>query len=456
MTELRNLPSIDRLLNVPTTGDLIRDYGRKLTTQALRVAVEHFRKDYSPDKLIPGDDEFVQRAEALLFDWFSPTLQSVINATGVILHTNLGRSPLSQESIQAVGAVMQAYNTLEFNLKSGKRGSRLIHAEDLLKQLTGVEAALVVNNNASAVLLALTALAHRQRVVISRTQMVEIGGGFRIPDVMKQSGARLVEVGTTNRVHMKDYELALLQPTAMILRAHHSNYKIIGFTSEPDLLEIAVLAHKHGLILMDDLGSGALLDTSQFGLAKEPMVQDSIQAGADLVCFSGDKLLGGPQAGILIGKKNLIEKIKHHPLARAVRADKMCLAALSTTLMHYLKGEAEEKIPIWQMISSSPQKMKQQAKSWKDKLGFGEVVASHSTVGGGSLPGELLPTYALRIETPHPDKFLDRLRGQNPPVIARIEDDALFFDPRTIFSEDEPTMLQSIRAVYSFLGKDPR
>jgi L-seryl-tRNA(Ser) seleniumtransferase len=318
-----------------------------------------------------------------------------------------------------------------------------------LKRLTGVEAALVVNNNASAVLLALTALAQRQRVVISRTQMVEIGGGFRIPDVMKQSGARLVEVGTTNRVHLTDYERALLEPTAMILRAHHSNYKIIGFTSEPELSEMANLAHKQGLILMDDLGSGALLDTSRYGLSREPMVQESIKAGADLVCFSGDKLLGGPQAGILIGKKNLVDKIKKHPLARAVRADKMGLAALSSTLMHYLKGEAEEKIPIWQMISSSPQQLKQRAQNWREVLGFGEVFASHSAVGGGSLPGEQLPTFVFRIPTSHPDSFLDRLRAQKPPVIARIEDDGILLDPRTIFAEDEPKLLNAVQEVYS-------
>lgn len=449
MSELRNLPSVDRLLQDETVESLIDHFGRQMTVQALRSVLDGFRQSYVSGGALPVDEVFVMNAERLLQSWFAPTLQPVINATGVILHTNLGRSPLSQESIKAVQMVMNHYSTLEFNLKTGKRGSRLIHAEEILTRLTGAEAALVVNNNASAVLLALTTLARRRRVVISRTQLVEIGGGFRIPDVMKQSGARLVEVGTTNRVHLADYEQALMEPAAMIFRAHHSNFKIIGFTSEPELTELVHLAQLRGLLIMDDLGSGALLDTSQYGLVREPLVQDSVSAGVDITCFSGDKLLGGPQAGILVGKKEILERIKKHPLARAVRADKMCLAALSATLMHYLKGEAEQKIPIWRMISASTEEIRKRANAWQERLGFGEVIPGKSTVGGGSLPEETLETFVLRIPMTHADRYLAHLRKKDPPVIARIEGDSILFDPRTIFPEDDSILLGAMGEVLS-------
>jgi L-seryl-tRNA(Ser) seleniumtransferase len=384
-----------------------------------------------------------------LEEWLAPTLRPVINATGVIIHTNLGRAPLSQAAIQAMQEVAPGYSSLEYDLEHGRRGSRLVHAESLLQRLTGAEAALVVNNNAAAVLLALTALARRHRVVIARSQLVEIGGGFRVPDVMKQSGAKLVEIGTTNRVHLEDYQEALTLPTALVMRAHRSNFQIIGFTSEPTLKEIADLAHQAGVALVDDLGSGSLLDTSRYGLGHEPMVQESLEAGADLVCFSGDKLLGGPQAGIIIGRAGLIAKLKKHPLARAVRADKLCLAGLTATLLHYLKDEAVEKIPVWQMIAATPEQVRTRANEWSVTLNQRrwkscQVIPGRSTVGGGSLPGETLPTYLLALTVTHPDQFLKRLRTCQPPVIARLEEDHVVLDPRSVLPEQDEILLAGL------------
>ena len=369
---------------------------------------------------LPDTDELLETARQMLDGWTAPTLVPVINATGVILHTNLGRAPLSPAALEAMQAAAQGYSNLEYDLEGGKRGSRLVHAEELLKRLTGAEAALVVNNNAAAVLLALTALARRRSVVIGRSQLVEIGGGFRVPDVMKQSGAKLVEVGTTNRVHIADYEQAIAEGSvALVLRAHRSNFHISGFTSDPTLGEMAAAAHQAGIPLVDDLGSGTLLDTARYGLGHEPMVQESLAAGADLVCFSGDKLLGGPQAGIIVGRAELVMRLKKHPLARAIRADKLCLAALSATLLHYLKDEAEREIPIWRMIAAPAEAVRQRAQAWQAALGQGEVLPSQSTVGGGSLPGETLPTFVLALTVPHPNRFLARLREPHPNAASQ-------------------------------------
>ena len=280
------------------------------------------------------------------------TLLSVINATGVIIHTNLGRAPLSQAARQAMEAVAAGYSNLEYDLDVGERGSRYRHAEQLLCRLTGAEAALVVNNNAGAVFLALTALARGRSVIISRGQLVEIGGGFRIPDVLRQSGAQLVEVGTTNRTHLSDFRDAISLETALLLRVHTSNFKQIGFTAEVSLADMVALAHSVGLPVVDDLGSGTLLDTARYGLSAEPTVQDSVAAGADLVTFSGDKLLGGPQAGLIVGRASLIAELRQHPLTRALRVDKSTLAALQATLLHYARGEAEREVPVWRMIAT--------------------------------------------------------------------------------------------------------
>jgi L-seryl-tRNA(Ser) seleniumtransferase len=324
---------------------MVSTFGRPLTLQAIRSVLDMVRAQYASLAALPDQDRLLEKTEEMLRAWTTPTLKPVINATGVILHTNLGRAPLSPAAVQAIQEVSLSYSTLEYELTSGKRGTRAVHSEDLLKHITGAEATLVVNNNAAAVLLVLTALARRRKVVIARSQLVEIGGGFRVPDVMAQSGAHLVEVGTTNRVHLADYGRAIQeQRVTLIMRAHRSNFQIIGFTSEPTLEELVTLSHRSGVSIVDDLGSGTLIDTSRFGLGHEPMIQESLAAGVDLVCFSGDKLLGGPQAGISLGKSELIEKLKKHPLARAIRADKLCLAALSATLLHYLKDEALDAI----------------------------------------------------------------------------------------------------------------
>ncbi len=453
MSGLRNLPSVDQLLNTPQAQEWIVAYGRPLVVGAVRSVLDEVRAGYARTQAIPEHGALQEAIAAALQAWTAPSLQTVINASGVIIHTNLGRAPLSRAAMHAAQQVALGYSTLEYDLPAGKRGSRLVHAESLLQRLTGAEAALVVNNNAAAVLLALSALARRRAAVIARSQLVEIGGGFRVPDVMKQSGARLVEVGATNRVHLSDYQDALEEKPALFLRAHRSNFRLVGFTSEPELPEIAALAHQAGILLVDDLGSGSLLDTAAYGLGHEPMVQESLAAGADLVCFSGDKLLGGPQAGIIIGRTSLVSKLKKHPLARAIRADKLCLAALSATLLHYLKDEAVREIPVWRMIAMPAGQTRQRAAAWAAALGQGEVIPGESTVGGGSLPGETLPTFLLALKVKSPDRSLARLRQQRPAVIARVQEDRLVFDPRTVADEEEEALLAGIRVAVGEIEK---
>lgn len=444
MNSLRDLPSIEQLLQNAT--HLIDAFGRPLTLDALRLTLDETRARFklNPETALPSTDLILAGAESRLSSWTKPTLRPLINATGVILHTNLGRAPLSNAAIQAMADAASNYSNLEYDLSTGKRGSRLIHAESVLQKLLNVEAALVVNNCASAVLLTLSALANRKRVVIARSQLVEIGGGFRVPDVMKQSGAKLVEVGTTNKVKLSDYENELAD-AALVMRAHRSNFKLVGFTEEPDLKSIVDAAHKAGVPVVDDLGSGALIDTARYGFAHEPTVQESLAAGADLVLFSGDKLLGGPQAGLIVGKKDLLEKVKKHPLARAVRADKTCLAGVTATLTHYLKDEAEREIPIVRMMSMTLEQVKVRAEAWREALGEGEVIKSESTVGGGSLPEESIPTFVLSLAVKSPDKFLKKLREADPPVIARTENDRVLLDPRTVLPGQEDALLAVLR-----------
>ena len=441
--KLRGLPSVEQLLQTQLAAELIASYGRPLTLQAIRSVLDLVRSRASDgsETTLPNREGLLDQATSLLREWTTPRLVSVINATGVILHTNLGRAPLCFSAITAMEAVSRGYSNLEFDLQTGKRGSRLVHAETLLRQLTTAEAAMVVNNNAAAVLLVLSTLACRKRVVIPRSQLVEIGGGFRVPDVMKQSGAKLVEVGATNKVWLADYEEALIEPAALVLQAHRSNFKMIGFTEEPEWKDIVNLAHTRGALCVDDLGSGALLPTERYGLAHEPTVQESLSAGADLVCFSGDKLLGGPQAGIILGKTELIDKIRKHPLARALRADKLCLAALNATLLHYLKDDAEYEIPIWRMMALTPEQIRQTAELWAKKIGQGEVITGESTVGGGSLPGESMPTYLLSLTVKSPNKFVEKLHRQQPPIIARTENDHILLDPRTVLPEQDGALL---------------
>ena len=446
---LRNLPSVDRLLLI--AGSQISNFGRPLTLRALRKVLDEIRAEVDTGLGVPSHEQILFRAEIHLIEWTKTTLQPVINATGVILHTNIGRAPLSRAAIQSMDEISKGYSNLELDLETGKRGSRMIHVESVLQTLTGAESALVVNNCASAVLLVLSALANRKHVVIPRSQLVEIGGGFRLPDVMKQSGAKLVEIGTTNKVRISDFDeaLAVIQPSSnvLVMRAHRSNFKIIGFTEEPDLKTIIETAHKYGACFVDDLGSGTLIDTARFGMEHEPTIQESLAAGADVVMFSGDKLLGGPQSGIIIGKSELIAKIRRHPMARAVRADKICLAGLTATLLHYLKDEALREIPIWQMISMPLDEVKSRAEYWQREIGCGDVVANESTVGGGSLPGESFPTWVLSLSVKSPVRFLAGLRKSTPAVIARAQNDQILFDPRTVLPEQNEVFLACLKSM---------
>jgi L-seryl-tRNA(Ser) seleniumtransferase len=434
MNDLRNLPSVDKLLADAST--LIDQFGRSLTAAAIRSVLDQVRSEIRSGDSAPDQAELLDRSRRLLIDWTTRRPRSVINATGVIIHTNLGRAPLSAEAIDALKAVAAGYSDLEYDLDKGERGSRQAAIEDILKRATGAEAALVVNNNAGAVLLALSTLARNKGAIISRGQLIEIGGGFRVPDVMAQSGAKIIEVGTTNRTHRRDYEIALVtNEVGAIVRAHSSNFRTIGFTTDVPLTELVELANWKNIPVIDDLGSGALIDTAQFGLAHEPMVQESIAAGAHVICFSGDKLLGGPQAGIIVGQTKYIDQLKNHPLARALRIDKLDLAALSATLVHYLQDEAIEKIPVWRMLAMPLSGIESRSNDLAASLrssGFtADMIDGRSTVGGGSLPGETLPTKLVALSVDKPDTFLEKLRHSDPPVIARIENDRVVFDLRT-------------------------
>lgn len=442
---LRALPSVDRLL--AAADELIALYGFDAVRDAIRDSLDSARDTIRHgDAIDLNEAAFLSHAANLLEDRFSPTLHPVINATGVIIHTNLGRAPLSQTAVAAMKAVAQGYSTLEFDMTTGKRGSRSLHAQSLITEVTGAEAALVVNNNAGATVLMLSALAQGHSVLVSRGELVEIGGGFRVPAIMAQSGARLVEVGTTNRTRIADFVNGIDDDTSALMRVHASNFKQVGFTEMADLAEMATLAHANDLLMLDDLGSGALVDTAVFGLDHEPTVQESLHAGCDVVAFSGDKLLGGPQAGILIGKKTVIDRLKRHPLARALRADKLCLAALSATLDHFRRGEAFEAIPVLRMIARPLDDIRATACKWAQQLGGDvDVIDSESAVGGGSLPGTTLPTVCIALDVDRPDDFLARLRDANPPVIARIEKDRVLFDPRTVLNGQEDDLLSAIR-----------
>ncbi len=452
-SEFRHLPSVDKILSNQRIKQFEDTYPHILVLSLVRQQLERERLSIASGNPCPSIDEIVASVSSQIRALESPSLRPVINATGVLLHTNIGRAPLSEEPIAAMNAAAKSYCNLEYDLDSGTRSSRHIHIEPILCQLTGAEAALVVNNNAAAVLLGLTALAKKKEVIVSRGQAIEIGGGFRIPDVMRQSGAKLVEVGTTNCTYIADYEQAITPRTVVLMRVHSSNFRLIGFTHEVTLEELVALGNQNNLLVFDDLGSGCFLDTTTFGLAPEPMVLQSVAAGAGLVFFSGDKLVGGPQAGIIVGKQQLIDKLKKHPLARAVRIDKIRLAGLATTLIYYLKGEAVTNIPIWRMISAPTEEIDQRARQWAQALGgLAEVIAGETMVGGGSLPGSTLPTRLVAISGKGKGKGQNvahilgrRLRCQQIPVIGRISDNVLLLDPRSVLPEEDKAVLQALR-----------
>ncbi len=444
---LRALPSVDQLLYDAPMHDLIIRYGRLATVDAIRSVLDDYREAIRSggDAPMPAlvHDDVRLRVESIM----RATLYPVINATGVIIHTNLGRAPLSSAALKAMQEVGGDYTNLEYDVAKGERGSRYTHTTRLLTRLTNADDALVVNNNAAALMLVLAAFARGREVIISRGQLVEIGGGFRIPEIMEQSGAKLVEVGTTNRTRIEDYANAITAQTALILKVHPSNFRVIGFAESASLAQMVALAHEHNLVVLDDLGSGGLLDTAPFGLAHEPMPQESLRDGADFVCFSGDKLLGGPQAGLIVGKREAIAKLRKHPMTRALRVDKVTLAGLQATLLHYMKDEATKEIPIWRMIAAKPSQLRERADKWLgDLAGDWAIVEGQSTIGGGSLPGENLPTHLLAYNVESPNQFAATLRRSWPPIVARVENDRVLFDPRTVLPEQDAQLLNGIRS----------
>ena len=454
-TPHRTLPGVDRLLSDQRVQRLMDSYSRHSVLELVRAQLDDARRGITEGAQSLSYDDLVQAIQQRAASRWRPWPRSLINATGVILHTNLGRAPLSGEATEAVQQAAKGYTDLELDLDTGTRGSRQTYTAQLLCQLTGAQAALVVNNNASAMLLGLAAIAAGKQVIVSRGEAVEIGGGFRVPDVLRQSGATLVEVGTTNRTYVSDYEDAITESTGAILSVHASNFRVTGFTYSPEIAELVGLGRKHGIPVLHDLGSGCLLDTTQFGLAREPMPQDSIGAGVDLAFFSGDKLLGGPQAGIIVGNRDLVDTLSQNPLARAVRIDKLSLAGLAATLLHYVKEEAVQRVPIWRMVAMSGDELEPRAHRWAEALAHRAlVVRGKSTIGGGSLPGETLPSWVLSIDASGThggaQALANRLRQTDPPVIGRIEDEHLLLDPRTVLPEEDDALL---RAVSHALGE---
>ena len=450
--QYRDLPSVEAVL--ADLNDIIHTYDRSLIVDLVRGQLKTARELIkSGDQNIKGHD-IADGVRDSVKSLTQPVPRQIINATGVVIHTNLGRSPLSEESIESVKQAAIGYSDLELDLSSGRRGSRQAHVQKLLTQLTGAEASLVVNNNASAILLGLTALAFGKSVVVSRGEAVEIGGGFRIPDVLLQSGASLVEVGTTNRTYISDYEKVINDDTGAFLKAHASNFRVEGFTAAVEPQELVALGTKRGIPVLHDVGSGCFLNTEDYGMAHEPTPQESVRAGVGLTFFSGDKLLGGPQAGIVVGTRSLISILERHPLARAVRIDKLSLASLTMTLQHYLLNESEKKIPIWRMISASAEEIKDRANLLKAGLEVpSTVVESRSPIGGGSLPGETLPSWVLAIHCGDTaggaDRVLNNLRTCDKPVIGRIADEQVLLDPRTVLPEQDADLKRSLRLALS-------
>jgi L-seryl-tRNA(Ser) seleniumtransferase len=416
--ELRDLPSVD---------ELAREAGDPLAVDAARGVIDRAREEIQAGA-DPGD--LAARLREELADARRPRLRRVLNATGVVVHTNLGRAPLADEAVERVAEVARGYSNLEYDLPEGARGSRQDHVAAVLGRLTGAEAALVVNNNAAAVLLALAALAEGLEVVVSRGELIEIGDGFRIPDVLARSGARLVEVGTTNRTRAADYERAIGPETAVVLRVHQSNFRVVGFEERPRLEEVAAVARSHGLPLVDDLGSGHVSTRNKLLLGQEePTARESLAAGADLVCFSGDKLLGGPQAGIVLGRAELVERLRRHPLQRALRIDKLSLAALEGTLLLHL--EAPERIPVLRTLAQGTDAVRARAERLAAATG-GEVEETVGRVGGGALPLAELPSFACALE----ESLAAPLRTGEPPVVGVVRDGRLLLDCLTLTDEE--------------------
>jgi L-seryl-tRNA(Ser) seleniumtransferase len=459
---LRQLPKVDDLLRHPALAEAVSHLPRPLATAVVRQVLAAARDALTAGdaaQLPPSLDEDALLAELhqALKAAALPSLRRVVNATGVIIHTNLGRSCLAHEAIAQVLEAAARYSTLEYDLAQGQRGSRQSHLEGLLKELTGAPAALVVNNNAAAVLLTLTALAQGREVIIARGQLVEIGGSFRLPDIMAASGAILKEVGATNKTYRQDYERAITDRTAMLLKVHPSNFRILGFTYETPLADLVALGREYGLWVVEDLGSGCLVDLSRYGLEREPTVQETLKAGADLVLFSGDKLLGGPQAGVILGAPEAVQTLKQHPMTRAVRPDKLTLAALEATLRLYLEEpRAVAAIPTLRLAARPQEELNRQARTLARKLKRlagdrlkVEVVSTDNRVGGGALPQTPLPGAALAVSVLglSPPQLEARLRANQPPIIARVEHDTVLLEMRTLLPGDDMAVLTAMGGI---------
>jgi L-seryl-tRNA(Ser) seleniumtransferase len=466
---LRLLPSVDALLYSAVGGRILPEIGAKHLTVLARAAIDSLRleiqeksnKDLSKAKNYSRENLLQEAEKNLETEWENEQnsrLQPVINATGVVIHTNLGRAPLSENAQKALVETASRYCNLEYNLATGKRGKRGERAENLLAKLTGAEDALIVNNCAAAAFLVLTVLANGGEVIISRGELVEIGGDFRVPDVLEQSGATLREVGTTNRTKLSDYECEISVQTRMILRVHPSNYRIVGFTSAPSLAELAELAHRNEFLLYEDAGSGAMFDLSEYGLTDEPIIADSIKAGADVVSFSGDKLLGGVQSGLIVGRGEIIEKLRKHPLYRALRVDKLIYAALEATLESFRRETALQEIPVLQMLSisetASEKRIESFVKQLSNKLGESnnlrfEIVRGKSVVGGGSAPTVEPPTslLALKHKKMSAAKLEQSLRLSKPPIVTRVLEDNVLIDLRTVSEREEAQILEVITKI---------
>ena len=504
--EVRKLPKADRLLEAADRAGFVARLGHGAVIEAIRTDLDRIRGEVLAGAPCPPAEAIERDLVARLEASSRGSLLTVVNATGVVVHTNLGRAPLSEAAIEAMARVARGYTNLEYDLARGERGDRYGHAEASLCRLTGAEAAVIVNNNAAAVMLALAALMEarpsdaapsprpspplrggegvstpsptaspspspspsptststssptstststdgRPEVVVSRGQLVEIGGGFRTPDVLRRSGAALVEVGTTNRTYARDFEEAIGPRTRVLLSVHRSNFRQSGFTHDTPLEELVRIGRERDLWVVDDLGSGTLLETAPFGLGEEPTVQARVRAGPDLVTFSGDKLLGAPQAGILAGRREAVARVKRHPLMRALRVDKVTLAGLAATLAHYERGEATAAIPIWRAISLTREALQGRARAWLAALGAAgagcEVRESTSAVGGGSLPEVTLPTAVLALPGGAPDRLLARLRAGDPPIVARIEEDRVVLDPRTVMPWEDELVVRGVAA----------
>ena len=446
---LRALPKVDTLLQARELADLCREYGSGAVADGIRSELDELRQGILAGSVqaLPGTDKLCSRIRQRV-QWASlPSFRQVLNGTGIVLHTNLGRACLSEKAAQAAADAARAYSNLEYDLASGSRGSRYSHVEALLCRLTGAESALVVNNNAAAVLLVLSALTQGGQVPVSRGELVEIGGSFRVPDIMESCGAQLKEVGATNKTHLSDYERAINEHTKAIMKVHTSNYRIVGFSETPALSELVALGHRHHLPVIEDLGSGSLVNLEAFGLHGEPTVQDSIQAGVDVVSFSGDKLLGGPQAGIILGKKQYLDVLKKHPLNRAMRVDKMTLAALEATLHSYEAG-CPEAVPVMAMLGAKPGELLKKAETLQGLLSEAgipcSIVPTQGRVGGGSVPNQALPSYAVAF-CGDVVTLEEKLRRGFTPIVGRIHEGRYLLDVRTLFARDFPMIVHALK-----------